>query len=122
MRGVSDGRKKKKQLSTTERALKHVVPPIDVVMTIEMLFPEGKNGPPDHVALKQHFLREGRLTKDAASELIQRATLCLSRDKNLLQIKVKREGFFLSFLSHLSPRYSLLLLSLVIFMVNTLIW
>lgn len=50
------------------------------------------SGLPNLKVLKEHLLREGRLTDEAAHELISRASALLETEDNLLELKYPLTG------------------------------
>lgn len=46
-----------------------------------------KNGKPNLTVLKDHLLKEGRLTSEAALQIIKQATSILKSEPNMLELK-----------------------------------
>lgn len=79
--------KKKKQLpDTVSRPLPHVLPPVETRLSAEELF-SGPDGTVNVQRLRQHLKREGRLTEEAATELVRQATRLFAKEKTLLELK-----------------------------------
>ncbi len=78
--------KKKKKPDTVSRALTHVLPPLDVRLSIEELF-SGEDGSINIDKLRHHLKREGRLTEEAAMELVKQGTRLFTKEKTLLELK-----------------------------------
>jgi serine/threonine-protein phosphatase 2B catalytic subunit len=78
--------KKKKKPDTVARALTDVLPPLDVRLTIEELF-SGEDGSINIDKLRHHLKREGRLTEEAAMELVKQGTRLFTKEKTLLELK-----------------------------------
>jgi len=68
-----------------DRVIKDVVAPPMWPMGKDRLW--GKNGLPNLPALKEHLLKEGRLTQDAALDLIHRASAIIKSEPNMLELK-----------------------------------
>jgi len=68
-----------------DRVIKDVVAPPMWPMGKDHLW--GKNGLPNLPALKEHLLKEGRLTQDAALDLIHRASAIIKAEPNMLELK-----------------------------------
>ncbi|KIM55364.1 hypothetical protein SCLCIDRAFT_134899 [Scleroderma citrinum Foug A] len=72
-----------------ERQVPHVTPPVAIKPTDDQLFVRDPRGEqlPDAEFMKQHFLREGRLTEAQALHILGQATHMLSREPNLINIE-----------------------------------
>ena len=70
--------------STQERVVKSVPPVAATVPRDDELFKD--NGLPDHQFLKQHFIKEGRLSRDQTMRILQMVTDILAKEPNLLQL------------------------------------
>lgn len=74
-----------KEFKTTERIIKSVTAPTDVIPTDEELF--GNNGDlPNYKFLREHFKREGKLTQIQVLKIIKMATKIFESESNLLHI------------------------------------
>ncbi|KAL4074387.1 Metallo-dependent phosphatase-like protein [Scleroderma yunnanense] len=73
----------------TERPVPHVPPPVPYKPTDDQLFIRDSRGEqlPNVEFLKQHFLREGRLTETQALYILRQATNMLAREPNLVNIE-----------------------------------
>lgn len=70
--------------STVDRVVASV-PPVAVKPPLDdELF--SKDGKPNHIFLREHFLKEGRLTKEQTFKIIDMATEILSKEPNLLEL------------------------------------
>ena len=72
--------------------VQNVERPISSKMTKEMLF--SMDNTPNIQLLKTHFTRQGRLTVDAALELVSRARAIFDTEPNMLEIDVPVTSLF----------------------------
>lgn len=79
-----------------ERKVPSVPPPATTKPTDEQFFVYDRHGTvmPNADFLKIHFLREGRLTEQQATFILERATQLLSREPNLLAVQSPVTGEF----------------------------
>lgn len=70
-----------------DRVVKDVVAPPLFPLTKNKLFDNPKTGLPNLTVLKQHLLREGKLTYECAAELISQCSALLHNEPNLLELK-----------------------------------
>lgn len=71
-------------ISTTERYVKSVSPPITTKPSDEEVF--GKDGKPDYKFLRNHFFHEGRLYDHQVLKILNDATTLLGDEDNLLEV------------------------------------
>lgn len=76
---------KAEALSTTERAISSVPTIPENLLSLEDAFLE--NGKPNIQALKEHFLREGRVHDDVARKIIADASAILREENNILEVE-----------------------------------
>jgi serine/threonine-protein phosphatase 2B catalytic subunit len=74
-----------KEFKTTERIVKTVTAPTDVIPTDEELF-ANPGGLPDYKLLRDHFKREGKLTQNQVLKIIKMATKIFENEPNLLDV------------------------------------
>ncbi|CCH61512.1 hypothetical protein TBLA_0E04600 [Henningerozyma blattae CBS 6284] len=72
-------------VSTKDRAVKSVPPIAPVPARDDQVF-DPNTGLPNHEFLREHFKREGRLTESQALKILDMATVCLSKEPNLLHV------------------------------------
>ncbi|KAJ6248697.1 serine/threonine-protein phosphatase 2b catalytic subunit 1 [Anaeramoeba flamelloides] len=78
-------KEKEKQVNCgRDRVLKTLLPLIRTPMSTDILFPNG-GMVPDHLALRKHLLREGKLKKEDAIKLIRTTKKVLKKEKNLVR-------------------------------------
>jgi serine/threonine-protein phosphatase 2B catalytic subunit len=70
-----------------DRVVKDVVAPPLHPLSKQRLFDNPKTSLPNLVVLKEHLVKEGRLAKDAALQLVNQATALLHNEPNLLELK-----------------------------------
>lgn len=70
------------------------------VPTDEQFYSKEDPGKPDIAFLKNHFYREGRLTHDQATFILNKGTELLKREPNLLHVEAPVTGVYLSNLSN----------------------
>lgn len=85
MEGAGGSPQTRKLLSTTERNRADVVFPAAHRLEWGDVFAE--DGSAKLRVLREHFQREGRLSKEFAKQLVQRATFALGKEKVLLQLR-----------------------------------
>ena len=73
------------KIRTTGRVVPSVPPITNKLPTDDELF-DSTTGLPNHTFLRNHFLREGRLTESQILRIINMATECLSQEPNLLMV------------------------------------
>lgn len=73
-----------------DRVMKDVVAPPMWPLGRDRLL--DKRGVPNLQLLREHFLKEGRLTLDAASDLITRASAIIKQEPNMLELKYPITG------------------------------
>lgn len=78
---LEDGTK----VSTKERVVKNVPPVSGKVPSDDEVF-DKTTGLPNHEFLREHFKREGRLHEEQALRILEKATICLSKEPNLLHV------------------------------------
>lgn len=78
---LEDGTK----VSTKERVVKNVPSITAKIPSNEEVF-DARTGLPNHEFLKNHFRKEGRLREEQALRILDMATICLSKEPNLLQV------------------------------------
>lgn len=66
--------------------MKDVIAPPMYPLSSSQLF-DNKTGKPNLQVLKEHLLKEGRLTYDAAMQLISQATALIRAEPNMLELK-----------------------------------
>ncbi|KAJ3160869.1 3',5'-cyclic-nucleotide phosphodiesterase (PDEase) (3':5'-CNP) [Geranomyces michiganensis] len=74
------------QVSTRERFAKDVPPPAVTKPSREDFWSKQDPSKPDHEFLKNHFVREGRLTEEQALSIISMGTEVLKAEPNLLEV------------------------------------
>lgn len=74
-----------KEFKTTDRIIKSVPAPTDVIPSNEQLF-GNHGGLPDYNFLREHFKREGKLRQDQVLKIIKMATSIFDAEPNLLEI------------------------------------
>ncbi|KAJ3060759.1 Serine/threonine-protein phosphatase 2B catalytic subunit alpha, partial [Podochytrium sp. JEL0797] len=79
-------------VSTRERYCKDVEPPATNIPTNEQFFSKKDPSKPDLEFLKNHFLREGRLSQEQALIIINKGTEILSKEPTLLDIAAPITG------------------------------
>lgn len=73
-----------KTYRTTERIVTDVPPPTDLKPSDEQVF--ARHGLPDYEFLKEHFRREGKLSKKQVMQILTMATSIFSEEPNLLKV------------------------------------
>ncbi|XP_065176685.1 protein phosphatase 3 catalytic subunit alpha-like [Sycon ciliatum] len=73
------------RLSTTERVVSSVAMPPKQFLSMKDAFDE--NGKPNIAALKEHFLKEGRVEEEVANKIIDDATSILRKESNILEVE-----------------------------------
>ncbi|KAH9013603.1 Serine/threonine-protein phosphatase 2B catalytic subunit A1 [Lactarius hengduanensis] len=73
-------------VSTQERAVKEVQAPAMTIPTNDQFFSKTDRLKPDIAFLKNHFYREGRLKEEHALYIIDRATMLLRAEPNVLSV------------------------------------
>ncbi|KAK0566772.1 3',5'-cyclic-nucleotide phosphodiesterase (PDEase) (3':5'-CNP) [Tilletia horrida] len=74
------------QVSTQERVIKDVQAPAFLKPTDEQFYSKQDPSKPDIAFLKNHFYREGRLTEEQATFILEKATEILRKEPNLLEV------------------------------------
>ncbi|CCC72168.1 hypothetical protein NCAS_0J01890 [Naumovozyma castellii] len=78
---LEDGRK----VSTKERVVSEVTQVTNHIPTDDEVF-DSKTGLPSHKFLKEHFMKEGRLTEEQLTKILMMATDCLFEEPNVLEV------------------------------------
>lgn len=74
-----------KEFKTTERIIKSVTPPTDVIPTDEELF-SNPSGLPNYIFLREHFKKEGKLKQTQVLKIIKMATKLFESEPNILTV------------------------------------
>ena len=79
-----------------DRPVKYVKPPEWVTLIKQSFF---KNGKPDPLILREQLFNEGRISLDAAKEIITLCQALLAKEPNLLRLKPSVNGNVFFFLA-----------------------
>ncbi|EUT87585.1 hypothetical protein PFAG_01909 [Plasmodium falciparum Santa Lucia] len=70
-----------------DRQVKDVEPPPAKPLSLELLYPNGTEEPPDYKALRDHLKKEGRIRKEDCLDIIKKVIDIVSNEPNLLRLK-----------------------------------
>ncbi|SCO65028.1 serine/threonine protein phosphatase 2B catalytic subunit A, putative [Plasmodium vivax] len=70
-----------------DRQVKDVEPPPAKPLSLELLYPNGTDEPPDYKALRDHLKKEGRIRKEDCLDIIKRVIDIVSNEPNLLRLQ-----------------------------------
>ncbi|GAW79006.1 serine/threonine protein phosphatase 2B catalytic subunit A [Plasmodium gonderi] len=70
-----------------DRQVKDVEPPPAKPLSIEILYPNGTDEPPDYKALRDHLRKEGRIRKEDCLDIIKKVIDIVSNEPNLLRLQ-----------------------------------
>ncbi|SCD22431.1 serine/threonine protein phosphatase 2B catalytic subunit A, putative [Plasmodium ovale] len=70
-----------------DRQVKGVEPPPAKPLSLELLYPNGPDEPPDYKALRDHLRKEGRIRKEDCLDIIKKVIDIVSNEPNLLRLQ-----------------------------------
>ncbi|ANQ05894.1 Serine/threonine-protein phosphatase [Plasmodium coatneyi] len=70
-----------------DRQVKDVEPPPAKPLSLELLYPNGTDEPPDYKALRDHLKKEGRIRKEDCLDIIKKVIDIVSNEPNLLRLQ-----------------------------------
>ncbi|CRG93088.1 serine/threonine protein phosphatase 2B catalytic subunit A, putative [Plasmodium gallinaceum] len=70
-----------------DRQVKEVEPPPAKPLSLELLYPNGTDEPPDYKVLRDHLKKEGRIRKEDCLDIIKKVIDIVSNEPNLLRLK-----------------------------------
>ncbi|SBT86996.1 serine/threonine protein phosphatase 2B catalytic subunit A, putative [Plasmodium malariae] len=70
-----------------DRQVKEVEPPPAKPLSMELLYPNGPEEPPDYKALREHLKKEGRIRKEDCLDIIKKVIDIVSNEPNLLRLQ-----------------------------------
>ncbi|KAF7303569.1 Serine/threonine-protein phosphatase [Mycena indigotica] len=73
-------------VNTKERVMGQVQAPVSTIPAADQFFAPGDQSKPNVVFLKEHFLREGRLSEEQALWIVEQAAFVLKKEPNVLTL------------------------------------